>query len=169
MLRRLMCLALLVHDAYALSAAAKMTAIRATSQLTAVSKTQVAALDGAEWESLQSVLMEQNMTTKKGFSQVGYMTVVTGTVAQDTRVVGIQAPPEQSQEVVVELDPTTHIYASSMATIPKSVSDQDAITTLVASLVGVHCALPKIDQVGGATNPSFVSGKVRPSVCFVTS
>jgi hypothetical protein len=47
-----------------------------------------------------------------------------------------------------------------MAIIPKQVSDQDAISTLVGSLVGIHCTLPTLEQVGGAPGENFVSGKV---------
>lgn len=129
--------------------------------LAAVSQSQVAALDGAEWISLQWHLMERNVISRGRFSQVGSMTVVTGTNGKE-RVVGIQAPSQNEETTTIKLNEDTHIYKSSMATIPPSVSDQTAISTVLGALVGVHCVLPKLQHLGGSDDgdDSFVSGKV---------
>jgi thiol-disulfide isomerase/thioredoxin len=121
----------------------------------------VAALDGAEWISLQWHLMERNVISRGRFSQVGSMTVVTGTNGKE-RVVGIQAPSQNEETTTIKLNEDTHIYKSSMATIPPSVSDQTAISTVLGALVGVHCVLPKLQHLGGSDDgdDSFVSGKV---------
>lgn len=134
-----------------------LTRSRSSSKLEAVSQRQLAAIDGAEFASLQAFLMGEGVEIGK-FSQIGYMTVVTGTTEEQKRVVGIQAL-SGTNDTVVSLDSKTDIYACSMANIPKSVSDQDAISTLVGSLVGIHCPLPKLEKVGGASS-GFVSGKV---------
>ena len=130
-------------------------------QLAAVSSSQLAALDGAEWASLQAILMEQDKIPRGEFTDFGTMTLVTGTTKDKKRVVGIQAAASGGGGETVSLDAETHVYADSMATIPSKMSDQDAISTLWASLVGVHCILPRCDHVGGSENESFVSGKVR--------
>ena len=135
----------------------------AVSSLAAVSQSQVAALDGAEWISLQCHLMERNLLPRGRFSKVGSMTIVTGTTTDSKeRIVGIQAPANQNEETTIPLNEETYIYKSSMATIPPNVSDQTAISTVLGALVGVHCVLPKVEHVGGGTNEddSFVSGKV---------
>ena len=133
-----------------------------TLSLAAVSQSQVAALDGAEWISLQWHLMERNVISRGRFSQVGSMTVVTGTNGKE-RVVGIQAPSQNEETTTtIKLNEDTHIYKSSTATIPPSVSDQTAISTVLGALVGVHCVLPKLQHLGGSDDEddSFVSGKV---------
>jgi hypothetical protein len=154
-----LCLSLLLDRGDALSSTSlkPATRSRSSSKLAAVSQTQLAAMDGAEWASLQAFLVEEGVEIGK-LSQIGYMTVVTGTTEEQKRVVGIQALSGTS-DAVVSLDKKTVIYACSMANIPKNVSDQDAITTLVGSLVGIHCPLPRLEKVGGASS-GFVSGKV---------
>lgn len=128
------------------------------SALHAVSARQVAAVDGAEWKTLQSVLFSEQKTDAS--SEVGYMTIVTGTLDNTKdRVVGIQATTNKDG-TTIPLDSSTRIYAHSMARIPSQISDSDAISTCVNSLVGIHCALPKLKDVGGGEE-SFISGKVR--------
>lgn len=87
------------------------------------------------------------------------MTIITGTLPKtNERVVGIQA--EDTDDDTISLDDSTFLYKDSMATIPKQVKEQDAMTTLLASLVGVHCVLPAVEEIGGSDSDSFVSGKV---------
>lgn len=129
-----------------------------SSALAAVSQTQVAALDGAEWTSLQLHLLEESLLeTPHRLSEIGTMTIVTGISSNQERIVGIQATNDD--EDTIALDKSTKIYKNSMATIPKRISDHDAMTTLLGALVGVHCALPKVSDVGGGSD-SLVSGKV---------
>ena len=53
------------------------------------------------------------------------------------------------------------VYKHTLANnIPNGVSDWDALSTAAASVVGIHCAIPKVESVGGGTDEVFYSGKV---------
>jgi len=164
---RLLLALLLLPSSHGLSSPVVRSSTRRTTPpysslpLAAVSQSQVAALDGAEWVSLQMHLMERHQIPRGRFSDVGSMTIVTGTTDNNERVVGIQADSTSENEDTIALDGSTAIYKDSMATIPPKVSEQDAMTTLLGALVGVHCVLPKVEHVGGSDHDSFVSGKVR--------
>jgi hypothetical protein len=153
-------LLLLPTCSYCLSFSRVPTRIRSSFSLAAVSQSQVAALDGAEWTSLQLHLMASNQIPRGRLSEVGRMTIITGTLPKtNERVVGIQAESDENDDTI-SLDESTFLYKDSMATIPKQVKEQDAMTTLLASLVGVHCALPAVEEIAGSNDDSFVSGKV---------
>lgn len=50
------------------------------------------------------------------------------------------------------------VYTHTMAAIPSKVSDADAMSTAAAAVVGIHCAIPKVEEVGGG-DEVFYSGK----------
>jgi hypothetical protein len=140
--------------------------------LEAVSKRQVAVLDGAELYSVESFLATENGSTetppRSGLARLGFLTVVAGTIAEDgkeedvgQRVVGIQiagSSNADSDEGGIPLGGGINLYKDSVATIPQGISDTDAIATMMASLSAVHCALPISENVGGSTDVT-VSGK----------
>jgi len=71
-----------------------------------------------------------------------------GTVdGTNDRVVGIVS--EDNEEGGVSLGSGTYLYPQSVSPVPDSVSDDDAMTTMVAALSSVHCALPTLENVGG--------------------
>jgi len=51
------------------------------------------------------------------------------------------------------------VYEHTLATIPDRVSDTDAMSTAAAAVVGIHCAIPRVEEVGGGSDSSFYSGK----------
>ena len=61
------------------------------------------------------------------------------------------------------LDDGTSVYAHTVAYLPDRISYDDALSTASACLVGVHCALPRVMEVGGGRNDDdvFYSGKVN--------
>jgi len=73
------------------------------------------------------------------------MKVVTGRDETNRRVVAmlcIDSDGSQQQDLSV--------YEESVAVIPNKISDADAISTYIASLSAIHCALPRVENVGGS-------------------
>ena len=108
------------------------------------------------------------------------MTLVTGTAedasfssssssSQSRRVVGVLKQDDnagtiqnEDHDTTISLGNNVHIYKHTMATIPRGISDSDALSTAAASLVGIHCAMPKLERVGGGTADTdvfYYSGK----------
>ncbi len=139
----------------ALSLSAKFTSEISTTKLESVGKTQFAVLDGAEWKSVQSILREQRQQTPKPLptTKYGYMSVLAGKDEQNRRIVAMQCTESDGSSSVV--------YEDSIAVIPNHVSDEDAISTYIASLSSIVCALPKVENIGGGGDESSVaiSGK----------
>jgi hypothetical protein len=52
-----------------------------------------------------------------------------------------------------------------MAKIPNGVSEADAMSTAAACLVGIDCAVPRLN-VGGADDSGFYGGKVSIFWCW---
>lgn len=118
-------------------------------------KRQTAVYDGSEFISLSSVLFQQLESSSNNNNddsiqpvmesvpslEAGYITFVTGTLDNE-RVIGIQVSNDyesnESQNVLPLEE--TYIYKSSKCTIPKGISDEDAISTAAASLSSVYCA-----------------------------
>lgn len=120
--------------------------------LKAVSAKEIAYVDGGEWMSLQKYM---NLGQ---YTPVGKLNVVTGTaVDSGTRVVGLVAPEELEGETFA-LDAKCHVWKDSMAEIPNRVDDRTAISTFVAAMTGVHCALPR--GIGGSDDTVAVGSKV---------
>jgi hypothetical protein len=130
--------------------------------LASIKKAQLAVLDGAEWNSVQSILKEEKRflqqsssaaTTPMATTKYGYMKVVAGRDAENRRVVGMQCMGGNGN------DNESVVYQDSIAVIPDKVSDTDAISTYISSLSAVHCAVPKCENVGGGDD-SITTGKV---------
>lgn len=124
-----------------------------TTGLASVSQRREAVLDGAEWASVRRILRPQDSRTA-----CGRMTVVAGTsLDSDVRVVGIEAPASDGTFA-------SAVYKESIAEIPRNIKDDVAISTLVASLSSIHCALPtdagadpKVVVVGGSDFACFAA------------
>lgn len=136
--------------------------------LNAVSQRQTFIIDGGE---LESFLLHNNNsegeTSSTGGGRrgnvVGSLTLVTGTTQDDPskRIIGVKADDDVNNYETVSLGDAVDVYKHTIATIPQSVSDNDALSTAAAAVVGVHCALPRVGGVGGSDNSNdvFYSGK----------
>lgn len=61
----------------------------------------------------------------------------------------------------ISLGDGVRVYEHTVASVPDGISDGDALSTAAASLVGIHCAMPKVEEVGGGSDDAvFYSGKV---------
>lgn len=168
--------------------------VRSVSSLNVITQRQTVLWDGSELESLNQYFQAQIQPILQSQSQHGDMTkraailnltnrmkigisiIAAGTIegTQD-RVVGILKqekfmqqlnPQEDHLQQFIQLDSESFIYKDSMAYIPSSVNDNDAIQTLMASLVGVHCVFhPTIlAHVGGSLDNMIVNLVDRPVV-----
>lgn len=84
----------------------------------------------------------------------GTLNIVVGETTEESRlrrVVGIES------ESGIRLDANTFLDLDSVAEIPDRISDENAISTAIASLA-LHCSLPRVDGVGGS-DISIISGK----------
>ena len=110
-------------------------------------KSKVAVLDGASFNALDAFLAAEGTSTgeKKmlppSASRHGYCTVITAKMSKE-RIIGMKVEEEYNVDSLekVMIGGGVEIYKDSMATIPKSISDDDAISTFAASLAGIHCA-----------------------------
>jgi hypothetical protein len=119
--------------------------------------TKKVVFDGPEWASIRQILKLQ--TTKA--DSLGLMTVVLGT-REDTgdRIVGVVATcRDEMPTFSLKENKNLQVYQHCAAKVGK-IPDQYAMNTLIAALTGVHCAAPRVEGVGGATNSELVSGKV---------
>jgi hypothetical protein len=139
--------------------------------LNAVSKKKLAVLDGSEWISLQNYL---NLPP----APIGKMTVVSGTtLSTGDRVVGIECPSfidtADISDDLIMISSDCRLYANSVALIPKNLKDDLAMSTLVASLSAIHCALPtRSSNIGGSRDEFQHQGRVvvvggSDYACFV--
>jgi hypothetical protein len=142
-------LAIFLHSSNALSAVAAVVTELPTVGLSSSSRSQLAVLDGSEWASIQNILRQEKRLEGGTSTKYGYMTIVTGRTAEDQRqrVVAMRAADDENT-----------VYADSIAIIPDKVSDDDAISTYIASLSTIQPVLPKSYQVGGS-DESTVGGK----------
>mmetsp|Transcript_26388 Transcript_26388/g.61813 ORF Transcript_26388/g.61813 Transcript_26388/m.61813 type:complete len:610 (+) Transcript_26388:218-2047(+) len=138
----------------ALSASMTATFSYPTATLASVGQSQLAVLDGAEWNSVQSILQVQRKNAQSSASnpspptKYGYMNIVTGRDENNRRVVAMQCM------VGNEKRDSSDVFEDSVAVIPNKVSDADAISTYIASISAVHCALPRLENIGGAGEDS---------------
>ena len=147
---------------------------RFSQELYSVIKSRTAILDGSSFNALDAFLVAEGKSSSSSGSNLGvktqkhgYCSVVTAKMPNNERVVGIRVDSfgqenENLEKVVV--DNGVEIYKDSMATIPKSTSDDDAISTTIASMAGIHCALynpilhdDKLVQNIGGSSEKFVS------------
>mmetsp|Transcript_10343 Transcript_10343/g.23605 ORF Transcript_10343/g.23605 Transcript_10343/m.23605 type:complete len:467 (+) Transcript_10343:231-1631(+) len=143
---------------------------RRPSDIQAVSKRQTYIYDGGE---LQSFLIANNDLSNANSrqAQVGSITFVTGTT-DGRRIIGVEKIGDSDGSREVTSLGETCVYSDTVAEIPGRVSDEDALTTASASLVGIHCSLPTVEAVGGSSNEVFYSGKAvvmggNEYACFV--
>jgi hypothetical protein len=118
-----------------------------TKSLLSVGKSQLAVLDGGEWNSVQTILRDEWKTTP---TKYGYMKVVAGRDEENRRVVAMQCLGDDNNMNIV--------YHDTVAVIPDKISDDDAIATYVTAFSCVHCALPRLENVGGGQD-SIATGK----------
>jgi hypothetical protein len=85
------------------------------------------------------------------------MNIIVGRGSEDNncRVVAMQCMEDGDGNK----DKNSIVYKDSIARIPDKVSDMDAISTYITSLSTIYCALPKIDNIGGALGESITTGK----------
>ena len=133
-----------------------------TTTLSSIGKSQLAVLDGGEWISVQSVLQEeaknaaqQQQSPLKRKTKYGYMTVVAGKDDENRRVVAMQSLENKDNNS----KDTKVVYQDTVAVIPPQVSEEDAISTYITSLSCIHCALPKLENVGGGSDSVVATGK----------
>mmetsp|Transcript_2977 Transcript_2977/g.6416 ORF Transcript_2977/g.6416 Transcript_2977/m.6416 type:complete len:700 (+) Transcript_2977:284-2383(+) len=112
--------------------------------------------------------------------RLGYLSVVAGTTtsagvsaggsggqsteSNERRVVGVELPrgtQETATDNTISLGNNINLYPNSVATIPPGVSYDDAISTMIASLSGVHCAVPTLEEVGGAAASTAGEGEEK--------
>ena len=166
----ILCLSILVHDEVlkcniasafshsstqsSLSVSTNVNIDLPTCTFSKITNRQTGIIDGSELKGLLDFTNkneEKNKQRRK--NDVGIIKFVTGIInenGKDRRVIGLETTDSSSLENAV------------LADIPKGISDTDAISTAMASLVGVHCCLPRVTQVGGSKEDvnDFVSGKV---------
>ena len=146
-----------------------------TGTLNAVSVRQTFVLDGGELQSFLLHTANRNVAPPaaaagRDSDRVGCLTFVAGTAAADggspssspRRVVGVEKNDDDDDYYdALSLVDGVRVYEHTVATIPDGVSDGDALSTAAAALVGIHCAMPKVEEVGGGSDDAvFYSGKV---------
>ncbi len=139
---------------------------RVRHRLFSVTKSQTAILDGSSFNALDLFLAaEGNSPSLIGNANKkhGVCSVVTAKLSNNERVVGILVEKHSSQNndrlETVLIDDGVEVYKDSLAKIPNSVSDEDAISTTIASLAGIHCA---------AYNPIPVDNKIVKNIAGST-
>jgi hypothetical protein len=159
------------------------SAARTAAALNAVSRRQTFVLDGGELQSFLLHAANRNVVVAppaaaagRDSDRVGCLTFVAGTIADAAAAAEGRSSPSSSPRRVVgveknddgddyydaiSLGDDVRVYKHTVATIPDGVSDGDALSTAAAALVGIHCALPKVEAVGGGSDDAvFYSGKV---------
>lgn len=134
-----------------------------TTKLTSVGRSQFAVLDGAEWDSVKSLLLDEqrqpsqspSTTSSPRSKKYGYMNVVTGKDENNCRIVAMQCIDSYGSQA------SSVVYEDSVAIIPNQVSDEDAISTYIASFSVIHSAFPRFKIGGGNEFSEAIStGKV---------
>ena len=115
-------------------------------ELCGITKSKVAVLDGSSFNALDAFLLAEGIRKKDSsnrndsLNRYGFCSVVTAKLNNE-RVVGIRVESYHDSDLEnVEIGDGVKIYKDSLATIPQSLSDEDAISTFVASLAGIHCS-----------------------------
>lgn len=157
-------------------------------KLYSVTKSQTVILDGSSFNALELFLAAEgnkassSSNTNVGTKRHGYCSVVTVRLPTKERVVGIRVEndanntPTQNDDTnsnleTVWIEDGVELYKDSMATIPDSISDEDAISTTIGSLTGIHCAaynpIPLdnkvVKNIGGSAE-NFVSSEEKESI-----
>ena len=135
-----------------------------TTTLASIGKSQLAVLDGGEWISVQSILQkelkrsEENQQPPRTTTKYGYMNVVTGKDDENRRVVAMQCLEKKGGGGSDKATEHNEVYQDTIAVIPGPISEEDAISTYITALPCIHCALPKLENVGGGSD-SVATGK----------
>lgn len=137
-----------------------------------MSQQQTFILDGGELQSFlhHNVNGASSITGggggRRNSQQVGCLTLVTGTTSSSSppsRVVGVQKTAQDTNNDdyydTISLGNNVEVYEHTMATIPDGISEDDAMSTAAAAVVGIHCAIPKVEEVGGSDDGFFYSGR----------
>ena len=192
-----MLLAFWLPCAYPLSLPSKIPALQtyqyahSSTHLNAVSKEQVGILDGSNFNALELFTAAESGASQKGTKAtagkndpIGVVRVVVGTLdvanSQD-RVVGIAVSEDIANGVpTIPMNHrdgnVRHLHRDSICKVPKPISDDDAISTCVAALSGVHCAYfdpvsedDKIVKGVGGSDDDFILPLVDESIEEVES
>lgn len=132
-----------------------------------ITNRQIGILDGSELAGLNEFMSGKGKddndkdvgeghlvnNNKNNFGIIRFITGTTTIDGVDRRVIGIESSDSENNSDNLGIP---------LATIPDKVSDMDAISTAMASIVAVHCCVPTVSQVGGSDDSSgteFVSGK----------
>ena len=151
------------------------TAIKSTTETATpytVTQQQSFILDGGELQSFLLTNDSTSTTTTNQQQQVGVLSLVTGKRNNNERIIGVQKLSNDNFFPVptISLSSSTSeikVYKHTIAKIPQVISDKDALSTAAACLVGIHCSLPRIEDVGGSSDDSvFYGGKVSLCVCL---
>lgn len=145
-----------------LQKASSSSFLSTVTSLGAVSQRQTFIIDGGE---LQSFLLHNGdgppSVPKLRPPRVGSLSLVAGTT-DGRRVVGVQKTAQDDAEnsySTLSLG-DAEVYQHTLAAIPKGVSEEDAMSTAAAATVGIHCAMPRVENVGGSDDGVCYSGKV---------
>ena len=147
------------------------TAIKSTTSETAttysVTQQQSFILDGGELQSFLLLTNDSSSSTATSNSQqVGVISLVTGKTNNNERIIGVVKTPSDNFLPVPTISLSSssseiEVYKHTMAKISQTISDKDALSTAAACLVGIHCSLPIVEDVGGSSDDSvFYGGKV---------
>ena len=119
-------------------------------ELCGITKSKVAVLDGSSFNALDAFLTAEGVTKSDVSNRNpslnrhrhGFCSVITAKLTNNERIVGIRVEPDNKSDFLekVIIEDGVEVYKDSLATIPKSISDDDAISTFVASLAGIHCS-----------------------------
>ena len=149
------------------STSIKSTTSETSSTTYTVTQQQSFILDGGE---LQSFLLnnDSTSTTASNQEQAGVLSLVTGKTNNNERIIGVQKLSNDNFFPVPTISLSSssstseiEVYKHTIAKIPQVISDKDALSTAAACLVGIHCSLSRIEDVGGSSDDSvFYGGKV---------
>lgn len=107
--------------------------------------------------------MIQIQHDKMPLKQAGFINFITGTLPNSkNKIVAVQAPFATTlidENELTFVEDGIYVYKDSIATIPKGISDADAISTASAALCGVHCGFVASGSDDGASE-SARKGKV---------
>lgn len=145
--------------------------IRYDHELQSVTKSQTAILDGSSFNSLDLFLAAEGKSSRTNANH-GYCSFVTAKVSNNQRVIAIQAQLENREELdnleTILIDDGVEVYKDSLATIPNSISDEDAISTAIAAITGIHCAIynptpinDKLVKNVGGSSENFISSATK--------
>lgn len=143
---------------YLATSSSSLQSKRTASLSVRIEQRQTFIVDGGELQSFLLHNDDEGAASAGRPPEAGCLTFVTGTTPEDARrVIGV--PKAVQVEDATQRGNTVEVYAHTLAAIPAAISDGDAMSTAAAAVVGIHCAIPKVEQVGGSEDGVFYSGK----------